>query len=112
MKINRRNLSASVARPFGRQNCADFHLERLRQNDQFGIRDAAKLRFYLGKRSTAQIPAEDRTAGGEHFLRQPLLVAQLPDLRPDNVLWFGHAPKTELDTKTSGELNCSIIGAT
>ena len=112
MKTNHHLFSASSARLFRGQDRADFHLERLRQNHQFGIRDAAKLRLDFGKRAPAQIPAEDRTAGGEHFLRQSLLVAQLPDLRPDDVLRFGHAPKTELDSRMAGELNCSIIGAT
>jgi len=54
---------------------------------------------------------KNRAAGGKHFLRHALLVAQFSDLRADDVLRFGHAPKMELDTKTSGELNCSIIGA-
>jgi hypothetical protein len=33
-------------------------------------------------------------------------------LRPDNVLFFCHAPKTELDCREARELNCSNIGAT
>jgi hypothetical protein len=33
-------------------------------------------------------------------------------LRPDDVLRFCHAPKTELDTKSARELNCANFGAT
>jgi hypothetical protein len=96
----------------GRQERVDFHFEGLCQNDQFGVRNAAKLRLDFRKRATAQIPSEDRTAGGKHFLRHVLLVAQLSDLRPYNVLRFSHAPKTELDTRTASKLNCSNFGAT
>ena len=113
MKIFQKEFSGSAGtRLFGRQDRVDFHFESLCQNDQFGIRDAAKLRFDFGERATAQIPSENRTTGGEHFLRQFLLITQLSDLRPDNVLRFGHAPKTELDCREARELNCSNIGAT
>jgi hypothetical protein len=33
-------------------------------------------------------------------------------LRANDVLRFYHAPKTELDTKTANELNCTNFGAT
>lgn len=112
MKIRQKEFFGSVGtRLSRRQNRADFHFESLCQNDQFGIRDTAKPRFDFGKCATAQIPTENRTAGGEHFLRQFLLITQLSDLRPDNVLRFGHAPKTELDCRDARELNCSNIGA-
>lgn len=94
-----------------RQEGVHFHLESLCQNDQLGICHAAKLRFNLRERGTAQIPSLNRTASGEHFLRQSLLIAQLSDLRANDVLRFGHAPKTELDTKTGEELNCTNFGA-
>src|SRR5882672_4802875 len=96
----------------GRQERVDFHFESLCENDQFSVRDAAKLRLDFRKRATAQVPSENRTAGGKHFLRHVLLVAQFSDLRPDNVLRFSHAPKTELDTRTTSKLNCSNFGAT
>ena len=113
MRVCQKEFSVSVGTRFlGRQDRVDFHFESLCQNDQFGIRDTAKLRFDFGKRATAQIPSENRTAGGEHFLRQFLLITQFSDLRPDNVLQFGHAPKTELDSREASEFNCSDIGAT
>ncbi len=98
----------------GRQERVNFHFESLCQNDQFGVRDAAKLRLDFGERATAQIPSENRTAGGKHFLRHVLLVTQLSDLRADDVLRFSfsHAPKTELDSRTTSKLNCSNFGAT
>jgi hypothetical protein len=40
------------------------------------------------------------------------LVTQFPNLRADNVLRFGHAPKMELDTKMNRRLNCTDFGAT
>jgi hypothetical protein len=95
----------------GRQDRINFHLESLCQNNQFSVRDTAKPRFDFGERATAQIPSKNRTAGGKHFLRHFLLITQLPDLRPDNVLRFCHAPKTELDCRDARELNCSNIGA-
>ena len=111
MKIDRQKFPASGAHSLGRQDRADFHLQCLRQNNKFGICDAAKLCFNLGERASAHIPAENRAAGGKHFLRQFLLVTQLSDLRPDNVFQFDHAPKTELDSIQTIELNCSNIGA-
>ena len=114
MKIRQKEFFGSAGtRLFRRQDRADFHFESLGENDQFGICDTAELRFDLGERATAQIPSENRTAGGEHFLRHFLLITQLSDLRPDNVLQlFSHAPKTELDSREASELNCSNIGAT
>jgi len=113
MRIYRRTFSVSVGAYFGgRQDFFDFHLERPCQDDQLGVRDATKLRLDFGERAPAQIPTAQRAAGGEHRLRQFLLVTQLPDLRPDNVLRFRHAPKTELDSSETRELNCSNIGAT
>jgi hypothetical protein len=40
------------------------------------------------------------------------MITQFSDLRPDNILWFSHAPKMELDTKTIPSLNCTNFGAT
>jgi hypothetical protein len=97
---------------FDRKKRADIHLDRICQNHQFGICHAAKLRLNFRERGAAQIPSLNRAARGKHFLRQFLLIAQLSDLRPDNVLRFGHAPKTELDPKTTRGLNCTNFGAT
>jgi hypothetical protein len=95
-----------------RQKQVHFRLKRLGQNDQLSVRDTAKLCLNLRECGPAQIPSKKRTACGKHFLRQSLLITQLSDLRADNVLWFGHAPETELDTKTDGGLNCTVFGAT
>jgi hypothetical protein len=89
-----------------------IHFQRFRQNDQFGICDAAKSRFNFRECASTQIPSENRAAGSKHLLRQFLLITQFSDLRSDNILRFGHAPKTELDTKAAGGWNCSVIGAT
>jgi hypothetical protein len=97
---------------FGRKERVDLHLEGLGQNDQFRVRHAPELRFDFRERGAAQLPTLKRTARGEHFLRQLLLITQFSYLRADNVLRFGHAPKTELDTKPDGELNCTNFGAT
>lgn len=109
--VNKLSVSAT-AQLFGGQEGTDFHLECFCQNDQLGICDAAKLRLNFGEGAPAQIPPQDRAAGGKHLLRHPLLVAKLSDLWPDDVLQFDHAPKTELDFRRAGELNCSNIGAT
>lgn len=106
------NQKFSMRTNFLRQKQVHVCFERLGQNDQFGVRDAAKLCFNFRERGSAQIPSEKRAAGGKHFLRQLLLVTQFPNLRADNVLRFGHAPKMELDTKMSRRLNCTDFGAT
>ena len=112
MKFLQQKISGSPGAAFGRrQQCRRLHLERPRQNYQFGIRDATKLRFNFRERAATQIPTEDRTARGEHCLRHFLLITQLSDLRANNVLRFSHAPKMELDTMLTEELNCSVFGA-
>lgn len=110
MKFGRKFL-ASVSF-LGWKKRANINFERSCQNDQFGIGYAAQLRFDFRERSAAQIPALNRTTRGKHFLREFLLITQLSDLRADYVLRFCHAPKTELDTKTASELNCTDFGAT
>jgi hypothetical protein len=97
---------------FGRQQRADIHLERVGQNDQFSVRHATKLRLNFRECCAAQIPSQNRTAGRKHFLCQSLLITQFSDLWSDNILWLGHAPKMELDTKTTPLLNCTDFGAT
>ncbi len=112
MKVSQKGIPPLPGTPLQRrQKGCCFHLERLGQNHQFGIRDATKLRFNFRERAATQIPTENRTAGGEHRLRHFLLITQLSDLRANNVLWFSHAPKMELDTTLAEELNCSVIGA-
>ena len=112
MKVSQKGIPPLAGTPLQRrQEGCCFHLERPSQNHQFGIRDATKLRFNFRERAATQIPAENRTAGGEHCLRHFLLITQLPDLRANNVLRFSHAPKMELDTTLTEELNCSVFGA-
>jgi hypothetical protein len=112
MKVSQKGIPPLPATPLQRrQESCCFHLERPGQNHQFGIRDATKLRFNFRERAATQIPTEDRTARGEHCLRHFLLITQLSDLRADNVLRFSHAPKMELDTTLTEELNCSVFGA-
>lgn len=97
---------------FGRQQRTDIRLERICQNDQFSIGYTAKLRLNFRERRAAQVPPLNRTTRGKHFLCQSLLIAQFSDLRSNNILWFGHAPKMELDTKTGRVLDCTNFGAT
>jgi hypothetical protein len=97
---------------FAWQKNIHIRLECIRQNKQFSVRHTAKLCLNFRERCTTQIPSLDRTTCGKHFLCQSLLIAQFSDLWSDNILWFGHAPKMELDTKTSGGLNCADFGAT
>ncbi len=112
MKFPQGNISILSGAPFGhRQQCRRLHLECLCQNHQFGIRDTAQLRFNFGERAATQIPTEKRATGGKHSLRHLLLITQLANLRADNVLRFGHAPKMELDTTWRRGLNCSVFGA-
>lgn len=112
MKVFQPNICDSPGAAFGRrQQRRRFHLERLGQNHQFAIRDTTKLRFNFRERPATQIPAKNRAAGGKHSLRHLLLIAQLADLRTDDVLRFGHAPKMELDTTWDVRLNCSVFGA-
>jgi hypothetical protein len=112
MKANRRQSFLPRIFLFGRHKKVDIHFECVCQNKQFGVRHTAKLRFDFRERCTAQIPSLNRTTGGKHFLCQSLLIAQFSDLRSDYILWFGHAPKMELDTKTIPSLNCANFGAT
>ncbi len=95
----------------GRQQNCGFDFERPRKHDQFGICDATKLRLDLRECATTQVQSEDGAARGKQFLGQPLLVAEFPDLRANNVLRFRHAPKTELDFISKRNVNCSVIGA-
>lgn len=97
---------------FGRQQRTDIHLERICQNNQFSIGYAAKLRLNFRECCAAQVPPLNRATCGKHFLCQSLLIAQFSDLRSNNILWFVHAPKMELDTKTIPSLNCTNFGAT
>jgi hypothetical protein len=94
------------------KQCFHIYFQGFCENDQFGVRHATKLRLDFRERAAAQVPAENGTPGGEHSLRQFLLIAQFSDLRADDVFRFYHAPKMELDTNRAGVLNCSIIGAT
>jgi len=114
MKSLQARISGLPGTPFvgGRQQCRRFHLERLRQDDQFGIRYAAKLRFDFRECAATQFQSEHRTTRREQFLRQSLLVTQFPDLRADDVLRFDHAPIMELDLILLRGLNCSVYGAT
>lgn len=114
MKSLQMRISGLPGTPFigGRQQCRRFHFERLRQDNQFGIRYATKLRFNFREGAAAQFQPEHRTARREQFLCQSLLVTQFPDLRADNVLRFGHAPIMELDLILLRGLNCSVYGAT
>jgi hypothetical protein len=112
MKAKKRQSFLSRRFLFGRQKHIDICFERICQNEQFGVRYTAKLRLNFRQCCAAQVPPLNRTARGKHFLCQSLLIAQFSDLRSDNILWFGHAPKMELDTKTIPSLNCTNFGAT
>jgi hypothetical protein len=104
------------SRAAGRKQCGNVHPERFRQKHQLRIGNATQLGLNLGKCGAAQFQSQDGATGGVHFLRQSSLVSQFSDLRANNILRtfssFCHAPEMELDTRESGALNCSVIGAT
>ncbi len=114
MKFPQKIIPILPGTPLGKwQQDRWFHLERLRQDHQFRIRDATKLGFDFREGAPAQFQSKHRAAGRKQLLCQPLLVTQFPDLRPDDVLrMFSHAPEMELDIKTGGASDCSVFGAT
>ena len=61
-------------------------LQRLRHKDDLGIRHASDLRFNLGDRVLADVPAGTRTARGQHRLCPTFAVADFSHRRTDNVL--------------------------
>ena len=63
-----------------------LHFERHRQDKHFRITDTPELRLDLRQRRAAQIPTMNRTTRSQHVLRQSLVIAQLPDVWPNNVL--------------------------
>ena len=87
------------------------HLERLGQRLEFTVGHTPELGPDLGEGCAAHVQAQHLTAGGQHCLRHVLLVAQLPHLRPDDVLHVGHAPILELDPSAKPVVICSDIGA-
>lgn len=88
-----------------------FNLQSFGQHYQFGIGHTTKLRLNFRESCTAQFQAQNRALCRKHFLRQPLLIAQFSNLRPNDILWSGHAPQLELDRKMILEWNCSGFGA-
>lgn len=76
----------------------DLHLQYLGQHPQFHIRNTPHLSFNLRQRGPGQFESRYGAFGGEYLLRHPLLVAEFPDLRSDDVLLVRcHAPVSELD---------------
>lgn len=94
-----------------RQKCVQLHLQGTSENHQLRIGHTTDLRLNLGKGSSANVPTNPGASGGEHLLRQPVLVSDFSDLWPDDVLSLRHAPVSELDSRGSYGLNCSEIGA-
>jgi hypothetical protein len=94
-------VAASSSRPAvrapGRIKRSDLDLERLGQDFQFGVGYATQLSFDFRQRGPAQVPPKNATPSRQCLLGDVLLITQLPHLRPDNVLRFGHAPFSELD---------------
>lgn len=88
-----------------------LNAQRLGQHHDFPIRDTAQLRLDLRQGAPAQIPAQDTTTRRQPLLRDPLHVAQLSHLWPDDILQFGHAPILELDLNCNRVMNCSNNGA-
>jgi hypothetical protein len=81
MKFSQKGIPPLSGMPLQRrQEGCCFHLERLGQNRQFGIRDATKLRFNFRGRAATQIPPKKRAAGNRHF--PPVI--QFCDLRAVN----------------------------
>ena len=101
--------------PFWGKQRNYIHFHGFGQDDQFTVRDAAELGFDFGKRSAAQFQSENRATGSEQRLSHRLLITQFPELRPHDIpqefLFLRHAPKMELDTITTEELDCSSFGA-
>ena len=75
---------------FGRKQIHDLDAENLGQKQQFAIRHPAELRFQLGQRFAADIPALDLQLGRECFLRAMFLDAKSPHLGADEIERSSH----------------------
>jgi len=93
----------------GRIERGDLNSECTGQDVQLRVSHTAELRLDFRQRSPAQIPAEYATPSCEAFLGYSQLITQLPNLRPDNVLCFGHAPISELDRIRTRALDAPIL---
>jgi len=116
MEADRRPEPKSGRVPRWRQSCeeifpkaVDFLLwgpkivgrnpQGLCQAEQFKVRNPPQLRFNFGERFAAQVPSPATASRSQHGLGQPLLAAQLADLRADDVSRIVHVPRTEQEGK-------------
>ena len=96
----------------GRVKSLHFNPEGFGKDDQLLVSNAAQLSLNFRKRRSTQVQPANRATSREHFLGEILLIAQLANLRPNDVLWFfSHAPISELDCAPCVFMMCSDFGA-
>ena len=61
--------------------------KELGQDQKLTVRHAPALAFQFGERLAADIPAQELQLGGQDLLRPAFAVAQVSDLRPNQIQW-------------------------
>jgi hypothetical protein len=78
-------------------------VESLGQTEKFKVRNPTQLRLDFGESFPAQVPSPTAAPRSQHRLRQPLLVAQSANLRPNEISWIAHVPKPEHEARKMAE---------
>jgi hypothetical protein len=94
----------------GRPEIVRRNAQGLCETEQLKVRNPPQLSFDFGERFTAQVPSPAAAAGGQHRLGQPLLAAQLADLRADDVSRIAHVPIAEHEARKAGPDKGSEFG--
>jgi len=92
---------------FLRHQIIELYMQGASQNQQLRIRHTSQLGLNFRQGGPADVPTEASTPGGQHLLREFLLVPNLANLWTDDILFVCHAPILELDCTEF----CGVIGS-